>query len=115
MFGFSVSVMVIVLMTTQLAIAVQRFAVAIKPLTAAVSITRGRMLLSAAFTWLYSALLMLPPLLGFSHIEVFVNHSSNDVCVVATCGPTVSQGSLESSLISFRPLPKLRSSPAELG
>ncbi|XP_066275261.1 rhodopsin, GQ-coupled-like [Branchiostoma lanceolatum] len=70
MFGFSVSVMVIVLMTTQLAIAVQRFAVAIKPLTAAVSITRGRMLLSAAFTWLYSALLMLPPLLGWNRFII---------------------------------------------
>ncbi|CAH1245687.1 OPN4 [Branchiostoma lanceolatum] len=70
MFGFSVSVMTIVLMTTQLAIAVQRLTVAFDPLTAVSTITHGKMLMTAAFTWLYSILLMLPPLLGWNRFVI---------------------------------------------
>ncbi|XP_078613922.1 rhodopsin, GQ-coupled-like [Branchiostoma floridae x Branchiostoma japonicum] len=68
--GFSVSVMTVVMMTTQFAIAVQRVAVAFNPLTAAVNITRGKMLLTAATTWIYSVLLMLPPLLGWNRFII---------------------------------------------
>nr|AWU78809.1 Amphiop6 [Branchiostoma lanceolatum] len=70
MFGFSVSVMTLVLMTTQLAIAVQRLTVAFDPLTAVSTITHGKMLMTAAFTWLYSILLMLPPLLGWNRFVI---------------------------------------------
>ncbi|XP_066267284.1 melanopsin-like [Branchiostoma lanceolatum] len=68
--GFSVSVMTLVLMTTQLAIAVQRLTVAFNPLAAATAITHGKMLTSVAATWLYSILLMLPPLLGWNRFII---------------------------------------------